>query len=132
MGGRPGVLLASAGTEVRLADLLEWGAPPSGPIGRLGRKLRRAHRRFADRMGTLPDPAVGLIAQLTATLAETLPSAAGPDAPLLVCLGGIDHLVAAPFIAEGRALAAPGGVRWLADAMAAAQAEPLEAPASDE
>ena len=132
MGDRREVLLAPAGTEAGLAELLEWGAPRTGPIGRLGRKLRRAHRRFADRMGTLPDPAVGLLAQLTATLAATLPSTAGPDAPLIVCLGGIDHFVAAPFIAEGRALAAPGGLRWLADAKAAAQAEPLEPAASDE
>jgi hypothetical protein len=28
----------------------------------------------------------------------------------------LDHLVAAPFIAERRAIPAPGGLRWLADA----------------
>ena len=40
---------------------------------------------------------------------------AGAGLPLLVCLGGIDYLAAAPLVAAGRARPGPGGLRWLAD-----------------
>ncbi|HWP62582.1 MAG TPA: glycosyltransferase [Candidatus Binatia bacterium] len=39
--------------------------------------------------------------------------------PLLVCLAGVDHLVAAPLVAKGIAVA-PGGLAWLADHLALA------------
>jgi glycosyltransferase involved in cell wall biosynthesis len=49
---------------------------------------------------------------------------AGPGADArgpveLVCADGLDHLAAAAVIAEGLADPAPGGVRWLGDALAA-------------
>ena len=60
-------------------------------------------------------------------LASALAGPGDGDRPLLVCLSGVDHLVAAPFIADGRAIAAPGGLRWLADARANGQAAANEA-----
>ena len=42
----------------------------------------------------------------------------------LVCTDGVDHLAAAPAIAEGLARPAPGGVRWLGDVLAAADSTP--------
>lgn len=116
--GRPaGLVVAPTGTESRLAELLGWGAPATSTLGRLGRRIRRAARRVTARLGVSSGAAGDndLLATLTATLAGCLPSVAGPEAPLVVCVGGFDHLVAAPFIADGRAIAAPGGLRWLAD-----------------
>jgi hypothetical protein len=38
-----------------------------------------------------------------------------------VCADGIDHLAAAAVHAEGSATTAPGGVRWLGDALDAGE-----------
>jgi glycosyltransferase involved in cell wall biosynthesis len=135
LAGRPDARLAPAGAESRVAQLLDWGAPATGRIGRLARQARRAGRRLVERRGGGADQADRILADLGRTLAAGLPATAGPDAPLLVCLGGIDHLVAAPFIADGRAVAAPGGLRWLADSRAAhapTAAQESAAPASSD
>lgn len=55
-------------------------------------------------------------------------AANGGSEPLLVCIAGIDHLVAAPFIERGVPVA-PGGLSWLADRLSlerrlAAEGEP--------
>ena len=134
IAGRAGVHLATDGTESRVADVLEWGAGPASPVRRMARRARRIGRRLSAIAGR-GDPADGVLAELARTLAAVLPPSAGPDAPLVVCLGGIDHLVAAPFVAAGRAVPAPGGLRWLADARAqtasAADQRPSTSPSSD-
>ncbi len=119
--GWANVRLAPAGSDRRLAELLDWGAASGGRAGRAGRRLRRALRTLAARGGVAGDAGDRLLADLARTLSAVLPHEPGPAIPLLVCLGGIDHLVAAPFIASGRAIAAPGGLRWLADLRVTAQ-----------
>lgn len=111
---RPGVSRAPAGTDERLAALLEWGAPRATPVRRLIRRLRRGGRSILDRLGR----GSGADDALVASLGRTLEAAVGPigsDPPLVVCLSGIDYLAAAPLIAAGRLLPSPGGLRWLAD-----------------
>jgi glycosyltransferase involved in cell wall biosynthesis len=127
--GRARAHIAPSGSESRVADLLDWGAPTTGPIGRLARRIRRARRRFEERVGVSGDSTERLLADLARTLDSALPESGGEEAPLLVCLSGLDHLVASPFIAEGRAVAAPGGLRWLADARASGQKEQTPAQA---
>lgn len=114
LAGRAGVTLAPAGTDERLADLLDWGAPEAGAAARLRRRLRRRGRLIAARLGRPAAPGDALIADLTRTL-ERAVGPAGAGLPLLVCLGGIDYLAAAPLVAAGRARPGPGGLRWLAD-----------------
>ena len=130
--GRPNTLLASPGTESAVAELLDWGAAPTGRAGRFKQRLRRAGRRLRTRMpGQGEAPERRLLHDLARTLAAALPPERSPEAPPLVCLGGLDHLVAAPFIASGRAVPAPGGLGWLADRRAADQAM-AAAPASSD
>jgi hypothetical protein len=66
-----------------------------------------------------------LLNDLTGTLGAALDEAG--EAAVVVCVSGLDHLTAAPFIASGRAIAAPGGLRWLADIRAASQRPLAEA-----
>src|SRR5258705_9783333 len=60
--GRARAQIAPSGSESRVADLLDWGAPTTGPIGRLARRLRRARRRFEDRVWVRGDPPARLAA----------------------------------------------------------------------
>ncbi len=104
------------------------------------RGLRRFRERLQDALTGVDREAV-LIGELRETLgsaiiqATTPGSGSSPDArgespgqplgsaidgrsePLLVCVAGIDHLVAAPFVATGVRIA-PGGLSWLADHLA--------------
>ncbi len=114
-----------AATVRSVAELLNWGPLARGIRARVARRFRRAIGRAAP---SAADPSVGLaervLADLRSALAAELPDpdgSAGPggEPPLLVCLTGIDHLVAAPFVSSGRATIAPGGLRWLADVRAA-------------
>ena len=132
LDGRPDALLAPPATESAVADLLDWGATQTGRAGQLTRRLRRTARGLRARTPGQAEPAdERLLRDLARTLSAALPPEPSPEAPLLVCLGGLDHLVAAPFIAAGRAVAAPGGLRWLADLRVADQAL-VSAPASSE
>jgi glycosyltransferase involved in cell wall biosynthesis len=59
-----------------------------------------------------------VIPQLSAALDRALDQvgATPSDPALLVCLGGIDVFVSRAFVGTGRAIVAPGGLRWLGDA----------------
>jgi len=125
----PNAVLAPAGTESAVGELLDWGTVPAGVAGRLTRRLRRSFRSLRARLPGHDEPTDELLRDLALTLSRALPSEPSADAPLIVCLGGLDHLVAAPFIAAGQATPAPGGLRWLADLRAAGQAStPAPAP----
>jgi hypothetical protein len=124
--GRTSVRLAPAGAAEAVNDVLGWGSHPS-VAARAVARLRRVVGRVRPRLAA-PSPAA--VARLLSQLSETLDAELGADdgsdhsadgalPPLVVCVGGIDHLIAAPFIAAGRAIAAPGGLRWLADARSA-------------
>lgn len=119
--GRTGVTLAPAGTDEQLAEVIEWGAPAVGVAHRIVRRMRRQVRRMTGdrwRWG-LSDAA--LLARLVRTLDEALGSAVDAEPPMLICLSGIDYLAAAPALAAGRAVASPGGLRWLADRRSASR-----------
>jgi glycosyltransferase involved in cell wall biosynthesis len=115
--GRSEAVRAPAGSDERLATLVEWGAPKTGTTGRFLRRIRRGSQLLA-RIAGNQRAAGGLIAELTRTLAFAIERGSDGAPPLLVCLSGIDYLVAAPLIAAGDALPAPGGLRWLADRQA--------------
>jgi glycosyltransferase involved in cell wall biosynthesis len=117
--GRAETILAPAGSDERLADLVEWGAPKTGTSGRLVRRLRRGSQAALARLGGQERGAVGLLAELTRTLSRAVERSEDGTPPLLVCLSGIDYLAAAPLIAAGKARPSPGGLRWLADRQAA-------------
>ncbi|HEY8439657.1 MAG TPA: glycosyltransferase, partial [Candidatus Limnocylindrales bacterium] len=124
IAGWPADAFSSAGERAAgvLNAALDWGGPAQGLPRRAMRWLSRRLRRAAARAGGRPASELEpLLRQLADALERHLPEAGGPTPPLVVCLAGIDHLVAAPFVAAGRAVAAPGGPRWLADARAEAQ-----------
>lgn len=119
--GRTGVTLAPAGTDEQLAEVIEWGAPAVGVAHRIVRRMRRQVRRMTgDRWRWGPSDAA-LLARLVRTLDEALGSAVDAEPPMLICLSGIDYLAAAPALAAGRAVASPGGLRWLADRRSASR-----------
>jgi len=121
LDARHGVHVASAGSEGDVADLLGWGRPAASVSGRIGRVVGRALRGGGD-AGLSAAATTRLLADLGVALEAAVAEAEMDGMPLLVCLSGLDHLVAAPFAAAGRVIVAPGGLRWLADARAAAQA----------
>ena len=56
------------------------------------------------------------------------------DGPVeVICVDAIDHVIADPLIADGRAIPLPGGLLWLADRWASREPEPTSAapPAAD-
>ena len=75
---------------------------------RLRSRIRRRRGGDAVLLGSLRDTLRAAIEDATASGGR----------PLVVCLSGLDHLVAAPFVAAGAVTAAPGGLRWLADVRA--------------
>jgi hypothetical protein len=109
------VVTSSEAAGKGLADLVGWGGRPPDVIGRIRRRAGRVIGRLDPGRDGRPD---AVLEELSRTLASSLTGSPDDERPLLVCLSGIDHLVAAPFIADGRAIAAPGGLRWLADARA--------------
>ena len=114
------IVTASDAAGTALADLVEWGARPAGALGRIRRRAGRMIGRLDPRQERRAD---AVLDELSRTLASSLAGRADDERPLLVPVSGIDHLVAAPFIADGRAIAAPGGLRWLADARASDQGD---------
>jgi glycogen(starch) synthase len=118
------IVTASDAAGDELADVVDWGARPAGAVGRIRRRARRVIGRLDPRRERRAD---AVLDELSRTLAPSLAGGADDERPLLVCLSGVDHLVAAPFIADGRAIAAPGGLRWLADERASDQAGASEA-----
>ena len=118
------IVTASDAAGDELADVVDWGARPAGAVGRIPRRARRVIGRLDPRRERRAD---AVLDELSRTLAPSLAGGADDERPLLVCLSGVDHLVAAPFIADGRAIAAPGGLRWLADERASDQAGASEA-----
>ena len=128
--GREGVTLAPAGTDEQLAAVVDWGAPAAGVAHRIVRRLRRQVRRLSGdrwRWG-LSDAA--LLARLAQTLDDALRSAVESEPPMLICLSGIDYLAAGPALAAGRAVASPGGLRWLADRRPAGRSDQARDPAA--
>jgi len=119
MPGRPDVRAASPSIARSLDELTGWGTRSTALRARVGRRLRRAVGRI---LTPLADPSVRLadrvLADLSVTLEAELQENPSEAPPLIVCLTGIDHLVAAPFVAAGRAMTTPGGLRWLADVRA--------------
>ena len=118
------VVTSSEATGRELANLVDWGVRSVGAVDRIRRRARRVIGRLDPRRERRAEAVVD---ELSRTLASSLSGSGDDDRPLLVCLSGIDHLVAAPFIADGRAVAAPGGLRWLADARASRQPGASEA-----
>lgn len=128
-------LLAGEETGQRLMTLLArgWRPPPARSLGEAFRRaarsslraLRSAGRRLRARLRGIDDEA-RLIGELGQVLAAALDAAAGPRSgsaveleppPILVCLTGLDHLVAERFARAGVRVA-PGGLDWLADRQA--------------
>jgi glycosyltransferase involved in cell wall biosynthesis len=111
--------VAPAGTDRRVVELVRWGLPPTGPQPLLWRTRRVAfwplrqvrrtrRRRWLER---------GLIDALRHTLDSAIESTRSDGRPvLLVCITGLDHLVARAVADRGAATIAQGGLRWLADA----------------
>ena len=133
VAGHPHARLAPAGTETAVTDVMGWGAPPTSGLGSLGRFLRRAEGRLesslAARLSRTGDGGVGgLLDVLARVVAESLPAGTRAGLPVVVCLGGLDHLAVEPLVAAGRAVVAPGGLRWLADRRATDQPETPPAP----
>jgi glycosyltransferase involved in cell wall biosynthesis len=121
--GAPGPGLLIAGVDPRRVEALaRWGTPPKGGAAR-----RPAWRRLAARVAR---PVLGawrrvrleseVLDALRAAVGEAVraPDGAAAEAlpPRVVCLGGLDALVAEPLVAAGAVEPAPGGLRWLADA----------------
>lgn len=107
--------LAPDGTERRLAQLLGWTGPfsrPKLPVSRL-RWLVMLPLRTARLLRNRRRLEREVLATLRETLAVVLAERDSP--PLLVCVHGVDELVARPFVLDGRARPAAGGLRWLAD-----------------
>ncbi len=77
--------------------------------------IRRVQRARLERM-VLP----ALQRAVDAAVSEVLEATGSPA--LVVCLGGIDVLAAEPAAASGRAMIAPGALRWLGDARWSGQA----------
>ena len=112
--------LAEPGTDRRVVELVRWGLPPTGPQS-ARRRIRRAAVwplrwiRRVRRRAWLEDAVLG---ELERTLARALAAADRDDAGrpiVLVCVAGLDHLVARSFGLRGEATVAQGGFRWLAD-----------------
>jgi hypothetical protein len=114
------VTVASPGTDRRLVELIRWGMPPTGPQS-LGWRIRRVLLlplrwiRRARRRVWLEDAVLG-------ELRQALARGIGPERDgdrgrpvVLVCMAGVDHLVARPFVERGEATIAQGALRWLAD-----------------
>jgi len=130
IAGRPNAMLAPPGSDERLADMLEWGAPSTTTrAGRLVRRIRRESRAVLGRAGRGELAGDPLVTELTHTLSRAIERGADGTPPLVVCLSGIDYLAAAPLIAAGRARPSPGGLRWLADRQA--DRRPATDPGSD-
>lgn len=125
-------VLAGPGSDRRLVALLArgWRPPPARTRSEAVRQAVRAGSGWLRSLGRRGmalllgrDDTEVLIDELRRILADALagePGSAarsapeGVGAPLLVCVTGLDHLVAAPFIAAGTPVA-PGGLAWLAD-----------------
>lgn len=144
-GERPGPrgrwVLARPGTDHALTALLArgWRPPPPKTAGEAARhllwRLRRRSRDLGEqirniRRGTTSEAAV--LAELRRALAVALDegppstSEGAPDArrrTLLICLTGVDHLVADTFVGPGVEIAA-GGLAWLADRLADVEGGP--------
>jgi hypothetical protein len=106
--------------DVRISGLADSAVLRSGRGG-LGRwlPLLRHPIALARRRGWL-----GGIERAATTAGDVAIRAAiqldgGPEAGeiQLVCCDGVDHLAAAAVIVEGLARPAPGGIRWLGDAL---------------
>jgi len=103
--------------EPEVAALLAWSGRGGGGLRSLVRSpltwvLRRRRRR---RLELAVRPA--LESAVAAGIARVNAAEGRPDAPaLLACLGGIDVVAALRAVGAGRAMLAPGALRWLGDA----------------
>jgi glycogen(starch) synthase len=103
--------------EPEVAALLAWSGRGGGGLRSLVRSpfawLRRRRRRRRLELEVLP----ALESAVAAGIARVNAAGGRPDAPaLLACLGGIDIVAALPAVGSGRAMLAPGALRWLGDA----------------
>lgn len=103
--------------EPEVAALLAWSGRGGGGLRSLVRSplawLRR--RRGRRRLELAVRPA--LESAVAAGIVRVNAAGDRPDAPaLLACLGGIDIVAALPAVGAGRAMLAPGALRWLGDA----------------
>ena len=103
--------------EPEVAALLAWSGRGGGGLRSLVRSplawLRR--RRGRRRLELAVRPA--LESAVAAGIARVNAAGGRPDEPaLLACLGGIDIVAALPAVGAGRAMLAPGALRWLGDA----------------
>jgi len=103
--------------EPEVAALLAWSGRGGGGLRSLVRSplawLRR--RRGRRRLELAVRPA--LESAVAAGIARVNAAGGRPDEPaLLACLGGIDIVASLPAVGAGRAMLAPGALRWLGDA----------------
>ena len=103
--------------EPEVAALLAWSGRGGGGLRSLVRSpfawLRRRRRRRRLELEVLP----ALESAVAAGIARVNAAGGRPDAPaLLACLGGIDIVASLPAVGAGRAMLAPGALRWLGDA----------------
>lgn len=120
LGQRLTALLARGWQPPRTEGLV-GSARRGARVGRTG--LARLARRLRTMLRGVDDDAELMAALRRALAAALTDSATGNSAgegarpPLLVCVTGIDHLIAEPFVRAG-ARVAPGGLAWLADHLA--------------
>lgn len=119
--GRTVVAAAEVASELRRLGV-------QGPRGGLRHRLLRLARNPL--RPVLRRVARGGLAELRwqaarAGMAAALRSSGVLDgsAPELVCIDGLDYVIAEPLVAAAAARPVPGGVLWLADRLASAQAE---------
>jgi glycosyltransferase involved in cell wall biosynthesis len=103
--------------EPEVAALLAWSGRGGGGLRSLVRSplawLRRRRRRRRLELAVLP----ALESAVAAGIARVNAAGGQPDEPaLLACLGGIDIVATLPAVGAGRAMLAPGALRWLGDA----------------
>lgn len=137
--GHPGQVghwvLAGAETGRRLMTILArgWRPPPARSLSEaarqaarsglrtirsVGRRLRAQRRGIDDETRLIRELGQVLAGALDAVAPAGSGSAVDSERPaLLVCLTGLDHLVAEPFARAGVRIA-PGGLEWLADRQA--------------
>ena len=110
----PGGRVIPADLDRPAATLMAWSDRPraTSRTARAALPLRMAARRR--RRASLEQLVLPALEQaVEGAVTELEPLSGGPV--ILVCLGGVDVLAARSLVEAGRALIAPGGLRWLGD-----------------
>jgi hypothetical protein len=103
--------------EPEVAALLAWSGRGGGGLRSLVRSPLAWLRRRRGRRRLELAVRLALESAVAAGIARVNAARGRPDEPaLLACLGGIDIVAALPAVGAGRAMLAPGALRWLGDA----------------